>query len=112
MDTGRKQAMISEKYETIFVGHGSKLAAVVNTDDVHNHLLYIVQEKVYVKDPSYFAWAEAPERWYIMTAEECEKWWQRDWAFLGDGRTGYNRLPQAFKAAVEQLEAECFLEST
>lgn len=37
--------MISEKYETIFVGYGSKLAAVVNTDDVHNHLLYIVQEK-------------------------------------------------------------------
>lgn len=104
--------MISEKYETIFVGHGSKLAAVVNTDNVHDHLLYIVQEKVYVKDQSYFAWAEAPERWYIMTAEECEKWWHSDWAFLGDGRTGYNRLPQAFKAAVEQLEAEHFQEST
>ena len=104
--------MISEKYETVFVGHGSKLAAVIDVDDVHNHLLYIVQEKVYVKDSSYFAWAEAPERWYIMSPEECEKWWHSDWAFLGDGRPGYNRLPQAFKAAIGQLEAECFLEST
>lgn len=104
--------MISEQYETIFVGHGSKLAAVVNTDDVHNHLLYIVQEKVCVKDSSYFAWAEAPERWYIMSPEECERWWYSDWAFLGDGRLGYNRLPQAFKAAVEQLEGAHFQEST
>ena len=112
MNTERKQEMISEKYETIFVGHGSKLAAVVDINNVHDHLLYIVQEKVYVKDPDYFAWAEAPERWYIMTAKECEKWWHSDWAFLGDGRPGYNRLPQAFKAAVEQLEGTHFQEST
>lgn len=104
--------MISEKYETVFVGHGSELAAVVNVNDVHKHLLYIVHEKVYVKDPSYFAWAEAPERWYIMSPEECEKWWHSDWAFLRDGRPGYNRLPQAFKAAVEQLEGAHFQEST
>jgi hypothetical protein len=104
--------MISEKYETIFVGHGSKLAAVVDINNVHDHLMYIVQEKVYVKDPDYFAWVEAPERWYIMSPEECEKWWQGGYASLGDGRPGYNRLPQAFKAAAKQLEAECFLEST
>ena len=104
--------MISEKYETVFVGHGSELAAVVNVNDVHKHLLYIVYEKAYVKDPSYFAWVEAPERWYIMSPEECEKWWKRDYAFLGDVRTGYNRLPQAFKAAVEQLGGAHFQEST
>lgn len=112
MDTERNQPVISEKYETIFVGHGSKLAAVIDVDDVHNHLLYIVQEKVYVHDSSYFSWVEAPERWYVMTPEECEKWWQSDWAFLGDGRPGYNRLPQAFEAAVGQLEGAHFQEST
>lgn len=102
--------MNNKKYHSHFT-HGAEIVAVMRTDTT-KPVLYIMEARVGAKDSSYFAWAETVPKWYILTIEEHELYWEKGPSFLEDGRQGYKRLPQAFEAAVEQLEAECFLEST
>lgn len=111
MNTGRKRIMDNKKYYSHFT-HGAEIVAVMRTEGPATPLLYIMEAKVGAKDSSYFAWAETAPKWYIITTEEHELYWKKGAGFLEDGRQGYKRLPHAFKAAIEQLEVEGFLEST
>lgn len=103
--------MNNEKYYSYFT-HGSEIVAISSTEDIGKPILYIMEAKVDSKDSSYFAWQETVPKWYILTVEEHELYWQKGPFFLEDGRKGHKRLPHAFEAAVERLEAECFQEST